>query len=61
MSSSNESQSLQRVKVPRAPTCRSFLLTYSSADMKKFPTKESFSNAVVHCFNEGSSKIEVCY
>ena len=29
--------------------------------MKKFATRESFSNAVVHCFNEGSSKVEVCY
>ena len=61
MSSSSEFQSPQRVKVPRAPTRRSFLLTYSSADMKKFPIRESFSNAVVHCFNEGSFKIEACY
>ena len=61
MSSSSEFQSLQRVKVPRAPTCRSFLLTYSSADMKKFPTRGSFSNTVVYCFNEGSSKVEACY
>ena len=61
MSSSSEFQSLQRLKVPRAPTYRSILLTYSSADMKKFPARDSFSSAVVHCFNEGSSKVEVCY
>ena len=29
--------------------------------MKKFPTSESFSNAVTHCFNEDSSKVEVWY
>ena len=61
MSSSSEFQSRQRVKVPRAPTRRSFLVTCSSADMKKFPTRESFSNAAVYCFNEGSFKVEVCH
>ena len=61
MNSSSEFQSPQRVKVPLVPTRRSFLLKYSSADMKTFPTRQSFSNAVVHCFNEGSFKVEGCY
>ena len=61
MSSSSDFQSPKRVKVPRTPIRRNFLLTHSSADMKKFPTRESFSNAVVHCFDEDSCKVEVCY
>lgn len=35
---------------------RQYLVTYSKADLKKFPTRKSFCDALVGCFN-GSGKI----
>jgi hypothetical protein len=38
---------------------RTYLVTYSQADLSKFPTRESFGQQVVAYFNEGSGKVEV--
>lgn len=40
---------------------RTYLVTYSQADLQKFPTRESFATAVCNCFDEGSSKVKVNY
>ena len=39
---------------------RQYLVTYSKADMSKFPTRDSFGEAVVSCFNT-SGKVVVEY
>ena len=39
---------------------RQYLVTYSQADLEKFPTRESFGNALVSCFNS-TGKIAVEY
>ena len=38
---------------------RQYLVTYSKADLVKFPTRESFANAVVEEFNFGTSVVKV--
>ena len=37
--------------------CRIYLITYSQADLSKFPTRESFGNAIPIAFNS-SSKVK---
>ena len=32
-------------------TCRVYLITYSQADLSKFPRRESFGNAIAMAFN----------
>ena len=46
------------VLAPRA-TRRSYLVTYSQADLKKFPSRESFADCVVNAFNSGTGKVQV--
>lgn len=38
---------------------RQYLVTYSQADLQKFPTRESFGTAVRDAFNHGASKVKV--
>ena len=40
---------------------RQYLITYSQADCKLFPTKESFGLAVEEEFNAGTGKVKVDY
>ena len=40
---------------------RTYLVTYSQADRNKFPSRESFGEAVVTAFNSGSGKVAVQY
>ena len=46
------------VLAPRA-TRRSYLVTYSQADLKKFPSRESFADCVANAFNSGTGKVQV--
>ena len=43
---------------PRIPR-RTYLITYSQADLSKFPTRESFGREVVSAFDQGSGKVKV--
>ena len=36
---------------------RSFLITYGQVDLKKFPTRESFGEAVAAVFSSSKSKV----
>jgi len=38
---------------------RTYLVTYSQADLQRFPTRKSFAQVVHNCFDEGSSKVKV--
>ena len=38
---------------------RTYLVTYSQADLEKFPTRESFGEALVEAFNSGTGKVKV--
>ena len=38
---------------------RTYLVTYSQADLVKFPSRQSFGEAVVNTFNSGSGKVKV--
>ena len=38
---------------------RSYLVTYSQADLTKFPSRHSFSDCVVSAFNHGTGKVQV--
>ena len=49
-----QSSSLTKRKVRR-----SYLVTYSQADLEKFPTRESFGKVVVTAFDKGSGKVKV--
>ena len=40
---------------------RTYLVTYSQADMSKFLTRESFGKMLVKHFNAGSEKAKVSY
>ena len=40
---------------------RTYLVTYSQADVTKFPTRQSFGEAVAAAFNTGSGKVQVNY
>ena len=40
---------------------RAYLVTYSQADVEKFPTRESFGNAVATAFSNGTGKVKVDY
>ena len=40
---------------------RTYLVTYSQADLTLFPTREEFGNAVSTAFNAGSGKVGVQY
>lgn len=42
-------------------TRQSFLLTYSRADLTRFPTREGFAQAVVEAFNSGNARAKVDY
>ena len=48
------SQKLQSVR-------RSYLITYSQADLTKFATRESFGTEVENFFNMGSGKVKVSH
>ena len=38
---------------------RTYLMTYSQADLSKFLTRDSFGQQVVNYFNKGSGKVGV--
>jgi len=38
---------------------RQYMVTYSQADAKKFPTRSSFGQALRQEFNSGSGKVKV--
>ena len=40
---------------------RQYLITYSQADLQRFPTRESFGNMVENEFNAGKSKVKVSH
>ena len=40
---------------------RTYLVTYSQADLSKFPTRKSFAEAVATAFSKGSGKVTVDY
>ena len=43
---------------------RQYLITYSKADLVKFPTRESFCDALISCFNATSKVVAeywACY
>ena len=40
---------------------RTYLVTYSQADLVKFPSRQSFGEAVEAAFNAGSGKVGVNY
>ena len=40
---------------------RTYLVTYSQADVRKFPTRESFGKMLVEHFNAGSGKAKVSH
>ena len=48
-----------RCELPKEGARRTYLVTYSRADLGKFPTRQSFGEQVVAYFNEGSSKVTV--
>lgn len=45
-------------QLPRRSVRKSYLITYSQADLTKFATREAFGTAVEQSFNEGASKIK---
>lgn len=45
---------------PRAEK-RQYLVTYSQADLKKFPSRQSFGEMVAHEFNQGKSVVRVMH
>ena len=40
---------------------RQYLVTYSQADLNKFPTRESFGNAIEKAFNSGNGNTKVLH
>ena len=38
---------------------RTYLVTYSRADLELFPTRESFGKAIAEFFKKGSSQVQV--
>ena len=40
---------------------RQYLVTYSQADIEKFPTRESFGKMMEEEFNSGSSQVKVSH
>ena len=55
MSASSHETSICNPRVAK----RQYLVTYSQADLLKFPTRESFGTAVRDAFNHGSGKVTV--
>ena len=45
--SESYSESTSKLRTTR----RQYLITYSKADLVKFPTRESFCDALISCFN----------
>ena len=40
---------------------RTYLVTYSKADLVKFPTRQGFGEVITEGFNYGNGKVEVQY
>ncbi len=40
---------------------KSYIITYSQADIKKFPTRQSFADVVLEAFSQGNSKVVLQY
>ena len=51
----------QSSSLPARTNRRTYLVTYSQADRKKFPTRKSFGECVVEEFNIGTGKVKVEY
>ena len=48
-----------KIELKTSQARRTYLVTYSQADLSKFPTRQSFGEQVVAYFNAGSGKVEV--
>ena len=57
----SDSSDFKSTQVSTKQTCRSYLVTYSQADLQLFPTRASFGSAVGEAFNTGSGKVKVDY
>ena len=58
MANSPEFESTQMKK---NQMCRTYLITYSRADLELFPNRESFGLAIAEAFDLGTSKVKVGY
>ena len=52
-----QSSQLQNARFPR----RTYLVTYSQANLKKFPTRKSFGKCIKSPFNKGTGKVRVSH
>ena len=48
-----------KIELKTSQARRTYLVTYSQADLSKFPARQSFGEQVVAYFNAGSGKVEV--
>lgn len=57
----NSLEDFQSTQLSRKKMRRSYLVTYSQADLERFPSRESFGQAVASAFDGGSGKVKVQY
>ena len=55
------SPELQSTQMEKNQMRRTYLITYSCADLELFPTRESFALAIAENFNSGTSKVKVVH
>ena len=48
-----------KIELKTSQAQRTYFVTYSQADLSKFPTRQSFGEQVVAYFNAGLGKVEV--
>ncbi len=56
-----DADDFQTQKLPSRALRRTYLVTYSRANMVMFPTRESFGTAVEDAFNRGTGKVKTEY
>ena len=57
----SKNEKFQSTQIKKNQMRRTYLITYSRADLELFPTRELFGLAIAEAFDSGTSKVKVAY